>query len=322
MNSLILTAGQGRRFEPYTKLLAKPAIEFLTLPMLMYSRYYAEALSSKSIIYNLHHLPQTIKAANDQFKNNDLKFYYSDESQKLLDSGGGITKALSTFCPTDSSVFVSNGDNICIIAPDELQKAQLWHQNNKHDITLIVGSHSDAGTKLSALYADPDFNLKDKGLNRSDQFIAYHYLGMMFFNAEISEKLPTQAFSLFDEGLLPNLQKFNIKLYVVDSYLWYETGNPKDYLKATQSCLGHLKNKDTHGQVLQSILNKYRPELSYELSSTGLNLSGSKLVNSKVSGFTVIGFECDIYNSQLKNSVMQSGAKLSGKSTEDTIIIQ
>lgn len=323
MNSLILTAGFGNRFKPYTEQMAKPAIEFLTLPMLMYSRFYAEVLGSESIAFNLHHLPDSVKSANETFKNSKLQFHYSDETNQLLDSGGGITKALGQFYPEDSSVFVSNGDNICLIDEAELLSAKQFHQKQDCDVTILVGEHPKAGLELSALYADSKGQLQDKGLNKSKDLKPFHYLGMMFFNSKIIPQLPRGAFSLFDDGLLPNKKDLKIQLYPIKDYLWFETGNPHDYLTASFECMDHIFNKDSaYGALLKKIIKFYRPNLTFEKSESSCVITGSELNHSSVEGFVVIGDNCHIQNSQLKNCVIQSGAVIEEQNLDNTLVLK
>lgn len=322
MKSLILTAGHGTRFQPYTDKLAKPAIEFLTLPMMMYSRYYAEVLQSEHIAYNLHHLPDTVKQANNHYPNNNIQCLYSDETQKLLDSGGGIKKALKSFYPDEDSVFVSNGDNICLIEDEELLKAQQEHQKGQCDVTIIVGKHPDAGTQLSALYADTNLSLKDKGLNRSQTWTPYHYLGMMFFNSKSLRHMPEGAFSLFDDGLLPNLKTLKVKLHVVNDYLWFETGNPHDYLNATAKCIEAISDSHSkYGKKLIKILKKYNPDLQLTFTDHSKVLSLSKLKDCSTEGFVAIGHNCSINNSRLKNCIVQSGTVINEQNLENTLVM-
>ena len=47
---LSLSAGFGTRMQPYTNRIAKPAIEFLTVPMLGYSLFYLEALELEKVL--------------------------------------------------------------------------------------------------------------------------------------------------------------------------------------------------------------------------------------------------------------------------------
>ncbi|MCH2534834.1 MAG: hypothetical protein MK008_10370 [Bdellovibrionales bacterium] len=322
MNSLILTAGYGNRFKPYTDKLAKPAIEFLTLPMLMYSRYYAEVLQSNSITFNLHHLAETVQSANKQFKNPNINFHYSDETKELLDSGGGITNALKQFYPKDSCVFVSNGDNICLINEGELLKAKQFHEQQSCDVTIMVGKHPQAGLSLSALYADHKGQLQDKGLNRSKDLSPYHFLGMMFFNSKIIPQLPNEAFSLFDDGLLPQRDHLKIQLYVLSDYLWFETGNPEDYLKASFSCMKHMSDTNSNfGALLKKIIKSYRPNVSFSNSDQSLVLSCSELKNSSTEGVVVVGDNCHIDNSHLKNCVIHSEAVIEGQSLDNTFVL-
>ena len=146
---------------------------------------------------------------------------------------------------------------------------------------------------------------------------------MMFFNSKIIPQLPRGAFSLFDDGLLPNKKDLKIQLYPIKDYLWFETGNPHDYLTASFECMDHIFNKDSaYGALLKKIIKFYRPNLTFEKSESSCVITGSELNHSSVEGFVVIGDNCHIQNSQLKNCVIQSGAVIEEQNLDNTLVLK
>jgi N-acetyl-alpha-D-muramate 1-phosphate uridylyltransferase len=91
-HAMLLAAGLGTRMRPLTDHLPKPLVPVAGRPMI---DYLLEALTKAGIhdvIANVHYLADLLEAhlAGRQ----DIRLTISDEREKLLDSGGGVKKAL------------------------------------------------------------------------------------------------------------------------------------------------------------------------------------------------------------------------------------
>lgn len=110
MKALIFAAGLGTRLRPLTDTCPKALIEIGRVPMLervIRSLYNA---GIDQIVVNVHHHASMIKSFISQLNDrNPHPILISDESDKLLDTGGGLVKALELL-GTDEPVLLFNAD--------------------------------------------------------------------------------------------------------------------------------------------------------------------------------------------------------------------
>ncbi|WP_289865328.1 sugar phosphate nucleotidyltransferase, partial [uncultured Muribaculum sp.] len=93
MKAMIFAAGLGTRLRPITDNKPKALVEVGGVPMLRRVIENLKRYEIDEIVVNVHHFPDRIKeylSVNDNF---GVKLHISDESDKLLDTGGGILKA-------------------------------------------------------------------------------------------------------------------------------------------------------------------------------------------------------------------------------------
>ena len=104
---MIFAAGLGTRLRPYTDDRSKAMVEVDGRPMIEHQLLRLRAAGFTRVVINVHHYAQQIidyVTANDGF---GLDIAFSDETGHLLDTGGGIRKALPLF-DADSPVLVHN----------------------------------------------------------------------------------------------------------------------------------------------------------------------------------------------------------------------
>ncbi len=108
MKAMILAAGLGTRMKPLTDHRPKP---LLPLGDCCLIDYHIKALVSAGIteiVVNLHHLGEMIQQYLGDGSRFGAEIVYSDESSQLLETGGGIVKALPLL--GDDPFLVVNGD--------------------------------------------------------------------------------------------------------------------------------------------------------------------------------------------------------------------
>lgn len=153
MKAMILCAGLGTRLKPWTLHHPKALVPVGGVPML---KRVAENLYSHGfdeITVNVHHFAdqiiEYIDAGNLPMKHVNV----SDESECLLDTGGGLLHA-SHFLAADNSPFLVH--NVDILSNADLNSLYECHLKSGRDITLLV---SDRVSDRKLLF-DKDMNLK------------------------------------------------------------------------------------------------------------------------------------------------------------------
>ena len=106
---MIFAAGLGTRLKPLTDTMPKALVRVGGQPLLWHVVMKLRAAGFERIVVNVHHFAQQIVdylRANDNF---GLDIRISDETDGLLETGGGIKKAQSLFDPS-SPILIHNVD--------------------------------------------------------------------------------------------------------------------------------------------------------------------------------------------------------------------
>lgn len=327
MNAIILSAGFGTRMQPYTNRIAKPAIEFLTVPMLGYSLFYLEALELEKVVCNLHYKPETIKECLRNLILGPYEVLYSEETPEILDSAGGIKQALK-FVDKTKSVIVMNGDTVCLFKdPKILKNAVDVHESRGSLATFILIPQKGAGRNYSALWTDKAGFIKARGVDYFNQGLTpYHYTGCCILDPVLFAQLPEGPQHLLKDVILPAIDEGKeIDSYIAKEALWLETGNPEDYFKATGMCIDQLVHSGEYARAIESIIHRFSGEYVVHQSSDdpGQTLQIDNVYIDKQThliGLNVIGPKAIIKNCGLKNCVVQSRVTLKDQNLENQIV--
>lgn len=107
--AMIFAAGLGTRLKPLTDTMPKALVRVGGQPLLWHVIQKLKHAGYERIVVNVHHFAGQIVdylKANDNF---GLDIRISDESEMLLETGGGIKKALPLFDPTEP-ILIHNVD--------------------------------------------------------------------------------------------------------------------------------------------------------------------------------------------------------------------
>lgn len=135
MKAMILCAGLGTRLRPWTLEHPKALVPVGGVPML---QRVSESLFSQGfdrIIVNVHHFASQIRDYIDSGVLPQNCVNISDESDCLLDTGGGILHAAEYLMTDDSPFLVHNVD---ILSNADLKSLYDSHITSGRDITLLV----------------------------------------------------------------------------------------------------------------------------------------------------------------------------------------
>lgn len=134
MKAMIFAAGLGTRLGSYTQHTPKALVEVAGKPMLAHVVERLKQAGVTSIIINLHHFADKIKAWVAAENNFGIEIKFSDETAQLLDTGGGLLKARWFF--DDGQPFVVH--NVDVLSNINIL-AMLQQHNVSHALaTLFV----------------------------------------------------------------------------------------------------------------------------------------------------------------------------------------
>lgn len=198
--AIVLAAGQGKRMRPVSAVTPKPLVEVGGRALIDYCLDGLAAIGVKRAIVNVHYLADLIEA---HLKGRDApQIVISDERDFLLETGGGIRRALPLL--GDAPFLVRNADSFWLegVRPNLAWLAGGW------DVAKMDGLLLLASTVRSIGYSGRgDFILEKDGrlTRRPERTVApFVYAGAAIFSRRLFDNAPDGAFSLnvlFDRAI-------------------------------------------------------------------------------------------------------------------------
>ncbi|WP_114951327.1 nucleotidyltransferase family protein [Sphingosinicella terrae] len=135
--AMVMAAGLGKRMRPLTATRPKPLIEVAGRPLIDHALDRLRAAGVRKAVVNVHYLADAVEA-HLRNRSNGLEIVISDERGQLLETGGGLIKAMPLI---DADPFlVVNSDNLWIDGPVDALKllASSWDDARMDALLLLV----------------------------------------------------------------------------------------------------------------------------------------------------------------------------------------
>ena len=247
MNALILAAGLGTRLGDLTSDRPKALVQVAGCTMLEHQLRHLSAAGFDRFVINIHHFAPKVKAFLEEHNNFGLDIRLSDETYMLLDTGGGIRKAMRLF-DNDRPVLVHNVD---IFSSVDLKALYCGHIESGADSTLLVAQR----TTSRYLYFDADGLLRGwsnvktgqvrspyPGFDKS-RFTPCAFQGIHVISSSLLpllDEIPGQRFSITD-FYIDNAARLRLRSVVSDSEEWVDAGKPETLECASQIIKTHYE---------------------------------------------------------------------------------
>jgi MurNAc alpha-1-phosphate uridylyltransferase len=134
MRAMILAAGLGTRLKPWTDHHPKALAEVRGKSLLQWNIEYLQQFGIKEVIVNVHHFADQIMKAIKKSNGWGSDITISDETDEVLETGGGLKKA--SWYLEGEEVFVLM--NVDILTDLNLQAMIQQHQDTNAIATLAV----------------------------------------------------------------------------------------------------------------------------------------------------------------------------------------
>jgi MurNAc alpha-1-phosphate uridylyltransferase len=108
--AMVLAAGYGQRMRPLTLTRPKPLVEVAGKALIEHGLDRLRAAKVETAVVNVHYLPEQIEAW--AVRQSSPRIVISDERGEILDTGGGIARALPLL--GESPFFVINSDSFWV----------------------------------------------------------------------------------------------------------------------------------------------------------------------------------------------------------------
>jgi len=232
--AMILAAGLGKRMRPVTDTLPKPLVTVGGRALIDHALDRAAESGIETVIVNVHYLADLVEAHLRPRRRPTIVI--SDERGELLETGGGIRKALPLL--GSDPFLVLNSDSLWIdgATPNLVRLQDAWDPG-RMDIQLLV---AEAAKSLGYqgrgdFSSDRGGQLQRRGERASVPFV---YAGVAILKPQLFDDTPQGAFSLnlvFDRAIVAG------RLYGMPlDGQWLHVGTP-DAIAAAEERLASMR---------------------------------------------------------------------------------
>jgi MurNAc alpha-1-phosphate uridylyltransferase len=230
--AIVLAAGLGKRMRPLTASRPKPLVRVAGKPLIDYTLDKLKEAGVARAVVNVHYMADQMIAylANRAAPTITI----SDETSALLETGGGMVKALPLI--GSDPFFCINSDNIWLDGPTNAFAAlsRAWDAEQMDALLLLVGharafNHEGRGD----FQLDPLGRIARRKPGRVAPFI---YTGIQLVSQRLLRDAPSGAFST---GMLWDRAIAEGRLYGIShTGLWFEVGAPHMIAPTEAALLG------------------------------------------------------------------------------------
>ena len=227
MKAMIFAAGLGTRLRPLTETIPKALVTVNGMPLLEIILQRLQQCGVSSILVNVHHLADQVLEFLHKKHSFGMDIHVSDETEKLLDTGGGLKK-VAWFFDDGKPFFVHNVD---ILSDIDLQALYRFHLQHPHNLaTLAVTARPSTRCLLfddkHALYGWENRSTQEIKLARACSTAGHSlaFSGIHVISPDIFCMMPDHdAFSIIDLYLqLAATEK--IMAFEHDYRVWLDVG--------------------------------------------------------------------------------------------------
>ena len=224
--AMVLGGGYGKRMMPLTKDIPKPMVVLKGRPLIDHVLDRIAAAGVPRAVVNVHYCADKLQAHVE--KREHPKIAISDERQQLLDTGGGVAKALPLLGP--DPFLIHNSDSVWIegVGSNLERMFSVWDPDTMDSLMLLASAATSLGYDGSGDFAmDKDGRLSRRG---ERQMVPFVFTGVSIAHPRIFEGAPDGPFSmnrLWDRAI-DNGRLFGIRL----DGLWMHVGTPDALVEA------------------------------------------------------------------------------------------
>ncbi len=192
--AMVLAAGLGERMRPLTLRMPKPLVPLAGKTLLDHVLDRLASAGVKTAIVNVHYLPDQLEAHVQGREGKPPEIVISDERGVLLNTGGGVVKALHLLGP--GPFFINNADSVWSegAAPALKRMLRKWDKERMDSLLLLAPLTTSIGYGGKGDFAmTPDGRLTRRG---EGEVVPFAFAGVSLCDASLFEDAPQSPFSL------------------------------------------------------------------------------------------------------------------------------
>jgi MurNAc alpha-1-phosphate uridylyltransferase len=229
-SAIVLAAGLGRRMMPLTATMPKPLIEVGGRMLIDFALDRLDEAGMEVVVVNVHHFADMLETHLRGRENPTIVI--SDERAAVLETGGGVKKALPLLGAAPFITF--NSDSIWVegAKPNLSRLIAAWEPEHMDILMLIAPRATSVGYE-----GHGDFNREPSGRLRRRQngeTVPFVYAGVAVVKPEMAQDTPEGPFSanLFYDRAIARGRLYGLEL----DGQWLHVGEPHAIAEA-EACL-------------------------------------------------------------------------------------
>jgi NDP-sugar pyrophosphorylase family protein len=225
MRAIILSAGYGTRLWPLTEDRTKPALPILGKPLVGYVAEYIASYGFDDIVVNLHHRPESVRAALGDGSKFGVKLHYVEEPV-ILGTSGALDNTREFF---ENETFLAiNGK---IITDIDLNAALETHQKTNALATLVL-LRNRKRERFSVVHVEQGRITGFGGMPEGNGDEPLMFTGIQLLEPRIFDYIPRGVFSHSTTQVYPQAIARGERIAAhVASGMWYELSTIERYLE-------------------------------------------------------------------------------------------
>ncbi len=231
--AMVLAAGKGTRMRDLASERPKPLIKVKDTPLIDGVLDRVSAAGVRKVVVNVHHFAGMLR--DHLVSRQEPEIAISDESDQLLDTGGGVARALEHF--GGRPFFVLNADVLWLDgrANTLSRLAQRWSDEEMDALLLMCFTVNAIGYEGLG-----DFMMADDGRlsRREEQCVApFAYSGIQVLHPRLFDAAPDGVFSL--NRLWDKAESKGRLFGLIHEGAWMHVGTPEG-VSAAEDVLSSL----------------------------------------------------------------------------------
>ena len=232
MEAMIFAAGLGTRLRPLTNDKPKALVEVCGQTLLQHCITMLENNGAKRIVVNVHHFADKMKDFIGSLKcKADISI--SDESNLLLDTGGGLKKAIGLFSGSEPIVIA----NVDILTNINLRQMMQQHIDSKADATLAIRQRQSSRVLLfdSQMQLGGWKNIKTGEsiiVSNETELKQFAFSGIHIMSPTLFDKFPADEVFPIIPHYLKLAKNHKIVGYQHDNDYWFDAGSVEKIAEA------------------------------------------------------------------------------------------
>ncbi len=222
--AMLMAAGLGKRMRPLTATRPKPLVKVAGQALIDHALDRIEEAGIRRTIVNVHYLADAIEGhLRFRAARTGADYVISDERALLLETGGGLVKALPLL--GDKPFLCANSDNLWINGPVDSIRAlgQRWDDDKMDALLLMIPHARAAGHKGPGDFLmDPRGRLSRRSPGKVAPFV---FTGVQLISPRLIVDPPAEVFStnVFWDRAIAAGRAYG----VVHPGLWFDVGTPE-----------------------------------------------------------------------------------------------